>query len=262
MLKSIDSPRAIFCGDSELYLITVELEDKPGTLLEVLAVLASYGLNLVSIYSTETRYARDRGPVEVNLIVDLTDKRVSIEQLVKSISLLNVVKDVKYISKQLPNMLVDEIHFPLLVMGDRAVIYREGAYREMILGIRRQLGTAGEALLYHIGYNIGKGAWEKIKQVCGEKYEFLPLYVKYWMLVHGAANVLEAKIDIAKKDFLIRAENVYECVVGLGYGKPFSNLFRGSLAGLLHEVLNIETVVETKCIAAGDPYCEFAPVKK
>lgn len=258
----IDSPRAIYCGDRELYLFSVELVDRPGSLAEVLAVFATYGVNIVNIYTTQSIYTDTSSTVEANIAADLTGKNVSSEQLAKSINLLNSVKRVTVVSKQLPNILVDELHFPLRVVGDRAVIYRDGAYGEMIHAIRRQLGTAGEALLYHVGFNIGKGAWKKIKEICGEKMHLLPKYIQYWNLVHSAARIIHIEIDFEKKDFLIRAESVYECEVGRGHGKPFSNIFRGSLAGILNEVLGVETVVETKCIAAGDPYCEFVPAKR
>ncbi|BAJ50992.1 conserved hypothetical protein [Candidatus Caldarchaeum subterraneum] len=258
----IDSPRAIYCGDRELYLFSVELVDRPGSLAEVLAVFATYGVNIVNIYTTQSIYTDTSSTVEANIAADLTGKNVSSEQLAKSINLLNSVKRVTVVSKQLPNILVDELHFPLRVVGDRAVIYRDGAYGEMIHAIRRQLGTAGEALLYHIGFSIGKGAWKKIKEICGEKMHLLPKYIQYWNLVHSAARIIHIEIDFEKKDFLIRAESVYECEVGRGHGKPFSNIFRGSLAGILNEALGVETVVETKCIAAGDPYCEFVPAKR
>ncbi|MEM0349047.1 MAG: ACT domain-containing protein [Candidatus Caldarchaeum sp.] len=260
--KPFDSPRVIYCGDRELYLFSVELVDRPGALAEAVAIFSTYGINIVSVYTTETNYREDRPTVEVNIVVDLTGKNVSAEQLAKSLNLLTSVKRVTIVSKQLPNILVDELHFPLRVAGDRAVIYRDGAYGEMIQALRRQLGAAGEALLYHVGLNIGKGAWKKIKEICGEKLHLLPKYIQYWNLIHSAARITHIEIDFEKKDFLIRAESVYECEIGRGHGKPFSNIFRGSLAGMLQETLGVETVVETKCIAAGDPYCEFVPAKK
>jgi hypothetical protein len=133
----------------------VMLADIPGALLKAATVFYSYGLNVVSIYTTESSYG-DRQEVEVNFVVDFTGKRVSPEQVAKSLNLETVVKQVVFYGKQLPNMIVDQKHFPLIVMGERAIIYRETVYKGMILGLRKQLGAAGEALLYHIGLNVGK----------------------------------------------------------------------------------------------------------
>ncbi|MCS7110537.1 MAG: hypothetical protein NZ956_03600 [Candidatus Caldarchaeum sp.] len=257
MENRVDSPRAILCGERELYHFVVELKDEPGALVQVLSVFASYGLNLVNLYTTESNYEARRETTEVNLFVDFTGTRFSPEQVVKSLSLLNVVKQARYYGKQLPNMIVDGIHFPTTIMGERIIIYREYSYTSLIHGIRRQLGTGGEALLYHIGYNIGKGSGVRLKKLLQGRYDLVGEYLKYWMLIHSAARITEIKIDIDKKKVLIRAEDNYECKTGLNHGKPFSHLFRGNLAGILEEILGIRTLVETKCIAAGDPYCEF-----
>lgn len=257
MQKSIDSPRAVLCGDRELYLFTVELKDEPGALVQVLSVIASYGLNIVNIYSTQSNYEETRKTIEINFSIDFTGKNVSVEQIAKSINMLNVVVETKVFAKQLPNILVDENHYPLVVLGDRAIIFREPSYTALFQGIRRQLGTAGEALLYHIGFNIGKGSGARLKKILQGRYHLLDSYLKYWMIVHSAARITDVNIDFNTKKAVIRVEDNYECRAGMNYGKPYSHLFRASIAGILNEIVGIETLVETKCIAAGDPYCEF-----
>jgi predicted hydrocarbon binding protein len=232
------------------------LADIPGALLKAATVFYSYGLNVVSIYTTESSYG-DRQEVEFNFVVDFTGKRVSPEQIAKSLNLETVVKHVVFYGKQLPNMIVDEKHFPFIVMGERAIIFRETTYKGLILGLRKQLGAAGEALLYHIGVNNGKGTWDALKNLIGGKVELLPQYLKYWMWLVGASVIKEVVINMEKKRAVVRVENNYECVLGRGAGKPFSNLHRGFFAGIFSELLGSERSVETKCIAAGDPYCEF-----
>jgi predicted hydrocarbon binding protein len=234
----------------------VLLADIPGALLKAASVFYSYGLNVVSIYTTESSYG-DRQEVEFNFVVDFTGKRVSPEQVAKCLNLETVVKQVVFYGKQLPNMIVDEKHFPFIVMGERAIIFRETTYKGLILGLRKQLGAAGEALLYHIGVNNGKGTWDALKNLIGGKVELLPQYLKYWMWLVGASVVKEVVINMEKKRAVVRVENNYECVLGRGAGKPFSNLHRGFFAGIFSELLGSERSVETKCIAAGDPYCEF-----
>jgi predicted hydrocarbon binding protein len=256
MSVPVESPRGILCGDRELYMFHVMLADIPGALLKAATVFYSYGLNIVSIYTTESSYG-DRQEVEVNFVVDFTGKRVSPEQVAKSLNLETVVKQVVFYGKQLPNMIVDEKHFPLIVMGERAIIFRESTYKGLILGLRKQLGAAGEALLYHIGLNNGKGTWAALKNLIGGKVELLPQYLKYWMFLVGASVVKEVVINMEKKRAVVRVENSYECELGRGAGKPFSNFHRGVFAGIFSELLGSERSVETKCIAAGDPYCEF-----
>ncbi|MCS6783948.1 MAG: hypothetical protein RMI43_03540 [Candidatus Caldarchaeum sp.] len=261
MSKAIDSPRALLCGDREIYFFMVELKNEPGALMQVLSVFASYGINLINLYTTSPTVETDKETVETNLAADFTNKPYSPEQISKSLNLLPVVKETRYFGKQLPNMVVDEVHFPLKLLGERVIIYRETSYTALIHGIRRQLGTAGEALLYHVGYNIGKGSGQRLKTIIEGRLDMLPKYLRYWMLLHNAARLTDIHIDFENKKALIRAEDNYECATGRNYGKPFSQLFRGNLAGILNEVLGIETLVETKCIAAGESYCEFTTPK-
>jgi hypothetical protein len=47
-----------------------------------------------------------------------------LSRVAKSLNLETVVKQVVFYGKQLPNMIVDEKHFPLMVMGERAIIFR------------------------------------------------------------------------------------------------------------------------------------------
>jgi predicted hydrocarbon binding protein len=117
------------------------------------------------------------------------------------------------------------------VMGERAIIFRETTYKGLILGLRKQLGAAGEALLYHIGVNNGKGTWDALKNLTGGKVELLPQYLKYWMFLIGVSVVKEIVINMEKKRAVVRVENSYECVLGRGAGKPFSNLRRGFSPG-------------------------------
>jgi hypothetical protein len=50
--------------------------------------------------------------LRLTFVVDFTGKRVSPEQVAKSLNLETVVKQVVFYGKQLPNMIVDEKHFP------------------------------------------------------------------------------------------------------------------------------------------------------
>ncbi len=257
MTSPIDSPRAISCPTAELYLFVISIVDEPGTLLQALSVFASYGINIVSIYSSSTDYTKKREAAEVNIIADLTGKKVSAEQIAKSLKLLTVVKDVKVYGKQLPDMIVDEAHYPLMLLGEHAIIYRESAIKALIMGLRSQLGAAAEVLLYHIGFNIGRGIWSTLKSKASEDLKLFTEYVKYLMFIHSVSKVMEITINIDEKKAVVKVEENYECAIAKNHGKPFSSLNRGIFAGLFSELLTTDKSVETKCIAAGDPYCEF-----
>ncbi|MCS7129423.1 MAG: hypothetical protein NZ919_02135 [Candidatus Caldarchaeum sp.] len=248
-------PYAAECGDKELYLFSLKVSDIPGALRQVLEVIASYGLNLVSVYTNSPYRLRDQS--DINLVVDFTNKPLSAEQLAKSLQLLGVVKNVMYYGKQLPDMLVDVHHFPVTIMGERAIIYREPGYREMILGIKRELGTGGDAILYRIGLNIGRGIWKKVKELAKGDLKLMVEHIKDRVLQNGTSRVKEIILELDAGRVVVRLEDNYECALVKNYGKPFSNLHRGMFAGIFSELTGSELSIETKCIAAGDPYCEF-----
>ena len=57
----------------------------------------------------------------------------------------------------------------------------------------------------------------------------------------------------------IRVYRCFECECApQKTNKPYSHLVRGMIAGVSTEILGMEmTAKEIKCIAMGDPYCEF-----
>ena len=68
-------------------------------------------------------------------------------------------------------------------------------------------------------------------------------------MVNASANPPEATI---------RIYDSFECELGLESGGPYSHLIRGMLAGVLTVIFNRRMrAEERKCIASGDPYCEF-----
>lgn len=56
----------------------------------------------------------------------------------------------------------------------------------------------------------------------------------------------------------IRIHDLFECEACRGAKQPYSQLVRGVLAGILTKLYNTKIAVkELKCIAKGDPHCEF-----
>lgn len=72
----------------------------------------------------------------------------------------------------------------------------------------------------------------------------------------GLAETLKLKTEPFYA--LIRMHDSFECELGRKVEKPYSQLIRGILAGVFTELFRTNVQVEeTKCVAKGDPYCEF-----
>ena len=67
------------------------------------------------------------------------------------------------------------------------------------------------------------------------------------------------EFNVEKCRIKVRAENLFECKIFGKVGETRGYFIRGYILGVANEVFRTEnlTVEETKCIAKGDPYCEF-----
>ncbi|MEM4576193.1 MAG: 4-vinyl reductase [Candidatus Nezhaarchaeales archaeon] len=151
--------------------------------------------------------------------------------------------------------------------GERAIIVRKPGYKGFIDDVRKQFKSAGEAFLYYEGYNAGI-EYGKAHRKLAEKLGIRdPIQIIYKVLAPlftstGFGRLEVVRVNLNPPEVTIRIYNNFECEEGIGAGKPYSQWVRGSIAGIFTSILNIEVkAIETKCIAKGDPYCEFEIIK-
>jgi len=121
-----------------------------------------------------------------------------------------------------------------------------------------------KAMLWYQGYNVGIKLAFLCKEIYGAPsiYSMLELF-KNMNLIYGLSKIEYVKNDVIDYEFILRLHNNWECNTILrskGVQKEPQSVFtRGMLEGFFKEVFNgIDFIaVETKCIALGDPYCEF-----
>ena len=151
--------------------------------------------------------------------------------------------------------------FPVVADGMRAVIFREGGYRELLAGIREYFGACGESFLYHVGFRAGMGfarlhreAAEKLNiRDPGQIYRNISTSMFQWA-GFGRVEVQE----LAPDGGLIAVHDSFECELGKRRGVPYSHFVRGLIAGVLSELFGRGySVAEEECIAKGDPACRF-----
>jgi predicted hydrocarbon binding protein len=146
-----------------------------------------------------------------------------------------------------------------MIMDERVLIFRKEIYDGIFRGVRSQFGTAGEAFLYYIGFEIGKRAYLSYSKLSGtEDFETLIATAKAVNLTLGWSVLKEAKINEKTKTATITILENFECDLARGYGKVYSQFYRGAIAGIFTQYFKEEMKAEeTKCIAKGDPYCQF-----
>ena len=154
---------------------------------------------------------------------------------------------------------VDESHFPLqLATGQRAYLLSEGVIRGMLSRVREVLGTGGDVVVCQEGEAVGRGDFEAMKDLLGGtlRARLAKLTGLYLAVGIGVPDVVE--LDLEAQKGVVRVYENIECV-GAKSRVPYSQWVRGHLAGVTSALFGVRIKCEeTKCVACGDPYCEFA----
>ena len=135
----------------------------------------------------------------------------------------------------------------------------------VISDIRRLLGSAGDMLLYYQGFSVGKCIFESLTHyyhghIRSHHVAMTCLSDIFRRSGWGIINTTILNNNSTSRSTLpvIRIYENVECLLAPKRSKPNSQLARGVLAGFFSSLFNTKVYVEEKkCIAMGDPYCEF-----
>ncbi len=231
--------RRRYFPERRVVLVSLELEAVSDYALEPLRLFSRHGIRMLSCI---VQSHPNRGSVHASLFLDLTDSSTDPAELLVELRAIPHVRRAELLD------------LPLTHGEARLVVF---TLREVhsLFSMLRELGAGGEAIMYHMGLRAGEALAESLSR-CFESgrraLEYLLLY--HESLGHGRFE-LERYVDRAYCRVVVR--ELMECL-GVGSERPNSQLFRGLLAGFLSKIWGEKVrVVESKCIARGDPYCEF-----
>jgi len=195
--------------------------------------------------------------------LDLTNSEVSPEQIEELLKKQEFVKSVEVISPSKYGFVADTHFFPLLVDDKRAVMFRKEIYEGIFEGIRRKFGSAGEAFLYYEGFEVGKRAYDSYRRFARERSsEAMVEVAKAVNTTLGWGMIKDVRINEETKTATLKLYGNFECELGKGSGRAYSQFYRGAIAGMFTKCFKEEMKAEeTRCIAKGDPYCEFTVSK-
>ncbi len=209
------------------------------------------------------RELRKRDVQILNLLVDGSDKPPA-----RCILVLRSSKqflDLKEVMERIPGVtaveLIPLVHRPAQPpVVAKTITIPLAMVKGLLKEFRRVLGEdAASTILWYQGFSAGGSIYEWFKSVFkfAREREILELAGTLAGLCGwGLVEVVE--IDEGACKARIRLYNSFECSLFLGEGKRASHFFRGLVAGFLTGYFGVKVrAVEVKCIAAGDPYCEF-----
>ena len=242
-------------------------EDRPGLLREISEIIENAELSINYIYG----YAVGAEPRMI-IVVDITGKEVDIDDLVGMISGLKEVKEVKIFEPATRGLIADTTSFPPTVFGERIVMLRKSALKELIRGLVEAIGPeATSSILYQVGVRMGRGLSKKhisLSSELGVDDPFdvvrrigLPLFqsLGYGLgeVEKRGENIIVRKYEciectslreiLEENPYLMKSGEVFEC-----------SMVRGIIEGAVSEIMGIEYESrEEKCVARGDEYCEL-----
>jgi len=135
------------------------------------------------------------------------------------------------------------------------ILMRSSTFREMMKGIEEMLGSAATSIWLGMGKSAGKRFAEELLEA-GTKPVEVPTFLEMFF-TQGGWGVIQSGKDLTKKVAVIRIEN---CATARKYksNRPMCFFISGFISGVADAILNeVTDCTETKCMAKGDPFCEF-----
>ena len=186
-----------------------------------------------------------------------------IYRIAKRISEYDFVEEVKTIEPKIPGLLIDTESFPLRMGAEqRAIVFGDIIYRGLLGESRKKFGGTAEAFLFYLGLFSGEEAAKSDLKLASrlDIHDPLTVFTVISIPLMKALGYCNMKVIELKprETSVIRVYDSFECEIGKPSDKPFSHFLRGFIAGLFSGLFKGRyTIKETKCIAKGDPYCEF-----
>lgn len=193
------------------------------------------------------------------VFLDFFKASITPEEALKRVKTQEFVKKAHPIYPSREGILSDDYFFPLIVANERAVIFRKIVYGALFRGLREKFGTAGEAMLYYQGFNLGYQACHDYANIAGsDKPKIIIELAKTFLRTMGWGIIEIVKMNLKKGEAQAHVYESFECEIGKGSKEPYGHFSRGLVAGFFTYIFGKEAnAAETRCVAKGDPYCEF-----
>ncbi len=192
------------------------------------------------------------------MFLDLTEKEDAIKDIEKKIGGKEYIKNMRVIYPLREGLVVDDEMFPPVLHGERVFILREPGLRVYIKKLREELGSGYEAILYRIGYSMGREYYDSHLKIVGDNLEDLKSFSEAMFRIVGLGILEYKRIDIKKKYAEVIIRKNLECSFFKKSDKPMGHFTRGLLSGWFSKLFNVDiSSKEILCISMGDPYCKF-----
>ena len=243
--------------------LKVEALHRSNVLASIFNVFSNYNIPVLAV---KTSASESKNFIRVTVFADFTKNRGFLKKVVENIKSLNYVENVKIVEPLFNGLTMDTSYTHLTLAGGRAIILRKPIYEGFIKGFRERFGQVASSFLYHIGFEAGRKAYKSHLRIVSEAHRGVEKIIPFAreLFKQIGFGILEfTKVDFLNKTALIRVRNSFECELFKETGMAESHFIRGLIAGFMSSLFGIKVdAEETKCVAKGDPYCEFVVGQK
>ncbi|ABL79027.1 V4R domain-containing protein [Thermofilum pendens] len=228
-----------------------------GVLRDILDVFAGEKVPIL-LFKTSTPPRGSGEDIRVIIAADIKEDREA-EKIVAALRRKRFVKEAEYAPPVAPGIGLDAWSYPPVAAGERAIVFREQVFRRLVRFGWEHLGSGYGGILYRTFFEAGREVYENFYKRLGlGKEDLVRLAEEMFRLMgFGILRIVELTND----RMVAQVYDNVECKSLVGIEGAEGTIIRGLLAGWLSGYwgVDIKTVrpKETKCIARGDPYCEY-----
>jgi len=199
----------------------------------------------------------DENTIVTGGFVDISASKIKAEDLKNLLKSIDGVLEVNVSEQTFDGLIIDTLHFPLQVSGERSFTFRVETFGGILERLYDRFGTGAAVILYEMGVAAGES---KAKSVL-KKYRLDRLKTLKLIMAERAAKgwCIADVVEFDSKRVTLVVKELFECMSFKGKQESVaSHFFRGYLTGLLRQIFNKDvSVTEVECIAKGDASCKF-----
>ena len=259
-LRPCEMRRHVYLPGANPYVFHIEMK---GEALKAVGVLEQ----ITSLFSAQRIPILQFGVTGIGenlmltIFADVGDEKTA-AKVVEDIRKTPYALQVWYSKPIVKGFCYDNFCFPPTIEGERAIILSKPYYEGFITEGWSRFGTAFPIMLYLLGFEAGRRAYRDFAYIAGGDRDAEVKVAQSFFQMLGYGRLESVKLDDRKREAVVRVYDSFECSLFLGVGEIRAGFARGLIGGWLAARWGVEkaenmVVREEKCIAKGDPYCEF-----
>lgn len=236
-----------------LFHAWIAMAHEPGTLARILAALPVPAINLFHLTASDGSH----DGLSIAHLYAEAGSDITPEALGSLLRKIPGVTDA-HVEGGIDGLLIDTSYPLQITRGSQALVLDRQQLAGMVDEVREKFGSGGAVLLYDQGLSLGRESWNEFLKLVGRKFAVEHLsYLGNWHSARGMGRMEVVDFDLERVAAKIRVADSFECV-GHTTPTPYSQLLRGLIAGFLSALWESPvTCRETRCVAMGEPACEF-----